>query len=53
VGSRSLDLLDARSTTLPPDNINTVSVLNKIEFWVIYISNILSNTTILFDILDF
>ena len=32
---------------------DTVSVCNDIEIWVTYINNVLSNKTILFDILDF
>jgi len=53
MGNRSLDLRDAGSSTLPPDNRNTVSVFNESEIWVTYINNVLSNKTILFDILDF
>ena len=49
MGNRSLDLRDARSSTLPPDNRNTVSVFNESEIWVTYINNVLSNKTILFE----
>jgi len=53
VGNRSLDLHDVRWSTLPPDNMVLHSFCFQRKIWVTYINNVLSNKTILFDILDF
>ena len=53
-GIRSVNIHDPKSMSVPPvDLYDTVSVFNGKWTWVTYISNILSNKTILFDILDF
>ena len=52
-GNQSPYLHDPWSTTLPPGDEDAVSVCNNKKIWVTYINNVLSNKTILFDILDF
>ena len=53
-GIRSLDLRDPRSTTLPPVDVAWHSFcVQQTWTWVTYINNVLSNKTIIFDILDF
>jgi len=53
-GIRSLDVRDPRSTTLPPvDTVWHSFCVQRKWTWVTYVNNILSNKTILFDILDF
>jgi len=53
-GNRCVDLRDLRSTWLPPVGIVWHSFSVSQEWtWVTYFINVLSNKTILFDILDF
>jgi len=53
-GYRSVDVHDPRSTVFHLTmEYDTVPVCNANEIWVTYINNVLSNKTILFDILDF
>ena len=53
-GYRSVDVHDPRSTAFHLTmEYDTVPVCNANEIWVTYINNVLSNKTILFDILDF